>query len=69
MSLYVLVGYIVVDHVGKVIFLSVMSFLVNTAHTNQANMYLKNILSFWSSRVLINKDIFCKGITVLVRHH
>ena len=42
MSLYVLDGYIVVDHVGKVIFLSAMSFLVNTAHTNQAIMYLKN---------------------------
>ena len=40
-ALYVLFGYIVVDHVGKGQFHPVMSFLVNTAHTNQAIMYLK----------------------------
>ena len=38
--------------------------------THQSGHYVsKNILSFWSTRVLTNKDIFCKGVIVLVRHH
>ena len=68
MSLYVLFGYIVVDHVGKVFSSSHVLFGQHCTHQSGHNVS-KNIWSFWSTKVLTNKDIFCKGIIVLVRHH